>query len=144
MKTTKAIQVKESFENYMTAKGLNRFIHLQFAKAYSDCLPEHVEVEGLECNLDFFNKDFVDNRALLCMASLIGDYNGFNAKAVEQIVAYFGDDAEYSFGREGSPVIYVKPGKRVWINRRQETKLESLADEVSFEAKLGLFRLWFD
>ena len=115
-------------------------------KAYADC--NGLEDAGVERNLDFTNFLLpLKANALkaLCKECCPNGYNSFDSTAVEKITKVFGKDANYFFGRESSPCIYVKPNetsRRTWIE--DLSNLTEIADEVSFEHTLGMFRIWFD
>lgn len=113
-------------------------------RIYADC----IDAEGAHCgsirrNLNAFIRESVslgDLEAIMS-AAIPDGYNGFNANQLRDYAKYFGDGARYFIAREGSVAIYVKPFDRVWING---DALSGLADEVSFEFDVGMFRLWWD
>jgi hypothetical protein len=72
-----------------------------------------------------------------------GGYNTMNKESLVKIAECF-DDAEFYLGREGSPVLYIKPKTRLWFGDRRHTEIGTLADEVSYEPSVGMFRVWFD
>jgi hypothetical protein len=76
-------------------------------------------------------------------AACPGGYNRMNKDALVKIAECF-EDAEFYLGREGSPVLYIKPKSRLWFGDPRHTEIGTLADEVSFEASIGMFRVWFD
>lgn len=70
----------------------------------------------------------------------IKSYNEFDVEAIESVVDYFGNHAEYFLGRESSVCVHVKPQKRIWLDRQ---KLCAKQDEFSVESD-GRFRIWWD
>lgn len=80
--------------------------------------------------------------AIEIAAKCIVSYNEFNADQVKEVVKMFGYDSAYFFAREGSPAIYIRPSKNMWLQFDKE--LPFLVDEVSFDAKMQMFRLWWD
>lgn len=110
--------------------------------AYSDL---HDEEDETPRNLNYFERESVDGEALgKIMQVAVPSYNGFDGvQSIARVVDAFGANAQYFIGREGSPVIYVKPAGRIWLNGRGPN-FGTLADEVSFDSSLGMFRLWWD
>lgn len=145
MSKPKLKQVKKlQLDEYAQSLGLSKWnsLVLHVAEAYADCLPENVETEGLSRNLNYFATAPVSASALHPYLLLIGEYNGFRpARVFEDIRTVFGEDAVVFIAREGSPCLYVRPKSRVWFSRGIP-KLS--CDEFSFEADLGIFRLWWD
>lgn len=152
MKQTKAklksVPSKMSFKEYLKLSGVNQFntVLPKVLNAYADCLPEHVDQDGLERDLDFLSRDPVslELATKIMLAACPDGYNGFNASAMLKIGAIFGDDCLVFLARESSVCIYIKPIKgNVWLDRGGKS-MSQLADEVCFDANLGMFRLWWD
>lgn len=89
-------------------------------------------------------------------AAIPDGYNGFDAKKIEAILMVLIDNAKdraetqrylkhyhFRFGREGSPVLYIKCDHRIWADQLNQLIKASLADEASIEAN-GELRLWWD
>jgi len=137
-----------TISSYLEEKMQSKFFSRKFYKiavAYADCLSSSITVlEHEERNLDFFCKDSLTAQELKTVTPLIieGGYNNFNSeKSINNIIEFFGENAQYFFAREGSPCFYIKPSsKNIWINR--DNKIN--CDEFSFDGELGLFRVWFD
>lgn len=140
----KTVPQKTRFDDYISKfkyKGDARHI----IAAYSDCLEDHIDVEGIERNLKYMSLESLsikDATEILSLAIPNG-YNDFEVKTcLPSIATIFGDDARIFIARESSVCLYIKPASRIWMSR--DEKLNSLADEVSFESDLGLFRVWWD
>lgn len=111
--------------------------------AYSDCLPETVDTTNISRSLELFAIESMSiPMAKLTMLAAVPDgYNAFNAeRAFAEIENTFGVDALVFIARESSVCLYVKPVSRVWLSR--DYKLT--CDEFSFDAELGMFRIWWD
>lgn len=118
----------------------------EVALAYSDCLPEYVDTENVQRNLNFFcSKPFKVTSAQKVMKLAVPDgYNDFEADgSFNKIIKVFGDDVLVFIARESSVCLYIKPQSRVWLGRG-EGNLSAIADEVSFDSEIGMFRLWWD
>lgn len=120
-------------------------------EAYADCHDGLVETR----ELNFFSKRPLNGKRLIeILAKVIPHgYNAFDADSVKAVVEAFGEHSTYFVAREGSPCIYVRPqddpkqpGAHVWIGEHGKAACvtDDLADEVSFEPALGMFRLWWD
>lgn len=83
-------------------------------------------------------------------------YNGFNLSKVEAVVRVLLGDVtnqeearkilrryEFSFGRESSPVLYIRCEHRWWMETLKELETAAGADEFSIEAG-GTLRIWWD
>lgn len=107
--------------------------------AYSDCFDD---LKGMPRDLSYFCRiglcyEDAKKIATYCMPS---GYNDYSYEAFERVAGHF-QAGTYYFGREGSPVIYVKPSKSyVWFDE----EFCNLADEVCYCPDLGLFRFWWD
>ena len=119
---------------------MSKKIKNEVMRAYGDC---HDAGNPEKRNLDFKATASVNGAEFVSIMSAAcpHGYNEFNADAATKVVALFGDDAEYTIGREGSPVVYIKTAKRVWLDR--DVLVNRLADEASYEGN-GVFRLWWD
>lgn len=118
--------------------GLSPYKFERILAAYSDL---HKDLLSDHRNLNFIELDSLDAKNFLLIGKIIPSYNEFNGNTTPQkLIDLFGE-AEYLVAREGSPCFYIKP-KHLWLGRGQD--FESVADEVSFEGTLGMFRVWFD
>jgi hypothetical protein len=110
--------------------------------AYSDCN----ELSKEERNLDYrAEKTYSLPQLVKLFRQAIPDgYNEFHPDYLQQLAETFGDDARYRPGREGSPVIYVKPKGRLWIHSLENLRQELCIDEVSLEVDGKTVRLWWD
>lgn len=139
---------KIKYDEYLKKHRLNRFDRgvERVLSAYSDCIDEIVSgFDKIERNLNFFEVEpFEFKRALDVMAAAVPNgYNDFEVDLVfKKIADVFGTDCQIFVARESSVCLYVKPTGRVWLNR--DEKLQTLADEVSFDSTIGAFRLWWD
>lgn len=146
MKVVKTINPYEIALNHGLRKFSSAFdVCVRAICAYSDCQPEDM---GLERDLNYFDKCPVNaDEIILIMAASIPDgYNGFDPnKSTKAIVDVFGGDSKYFVAREGSPCIYVKPTKgNIWLSETRSKMQDIGADEILFDADLGMFRIWWD
>ena len=84
-------------------------------------------------------------------------YNSFNVERVASILEILftcGEDLNlpesefqspytFRFGREGSPVLYIRSTRRFWLDEVNKIQQTGRVDECSFEAS-GELRLWWD
>lgn len=138
----------KSLYNHIQSLGLkDSYLGCYIAAAYADCLPDYFEYDLEGCygagrHLKFLLPEPIVAKDLAPYLMLIGDYNGFRpSKAAKELVESFGDDALVFVAREGSACMYIRPQGDVWFSRNE---LKLSADEVSFDAKLGMFRVWWD
>lgn len=138
---------KQTFGEYFASLGVNKYSDagraaLEVMRIYSDCLPDSVERdETIQRNLSTQLVYPVKAKDLEPLFKIIGGYNGFEPeKAAKEIREFFDDEALVLIGREGSPVVYVKPNTDVWLNRDEHP----YCDEFSFDSLRGMFRLWWD
>lgn len=107
--------------------------------AYADC--NGTEAER---NLNFLATEPVSAAELqiLMRAAVPEGYNGFDPLiSVDNLVACFGDKAQYFVAREGSVCIYIKPTfGNLWLRDLNDIH----ADEILFCPKKQMFRVWWD
>ena len=110
-----------------------------------------------DCSIDFKIRE-VNGKNIVELVKVVKDYNKFNGKAVaeaiEKIIKVWDPHKElfFSFGREGSCVLYID--LPYWENdkkeKEQKTKLtldllkETKTDELWIEKGSGLVRAWWD
>lgn len=108
--------------------------------AYSD---SHDELKHDDRNLNFFTVNCVGgDMAILIADRCIEGYNNFDKEAMEAVVNVFGKESSYFFAREGSVCVYVKVNHNIWLEKDYRNQMK--ADEVSFDGRLGMFRIWWD
>lgn len=149
----KLVKKKIDVAEWLVSKGFNRFDReaLALARAYADCIAESENVtEGRfpeDCTY-FPREPMVTTEYLVKLVELVipDGYNGFNVAALKAVIGAFPPGSQFRFGREGSPVLYVKPeGKgNLWFFRERTGIHAGMADEVCFDATLGMFRFWWD
>ena len=124
---------------------------------YIKKMKEFVKLGFNDCSVDFKTRE-VGGKDIGEIIKLVEDYNEFNgkkvAKAIEKIIKVWDPHKElfFSFGREGSCVLYID--LPYWENdkkeKEQKTKLtldllkETKTDELWIEKGSGLVRAWWD
>lgn len=106
---------------------------------YNDCN----DLGNAERSLDALSEELTASELIEVVELAIPEgYNAFDLQAVKDVVDLVGKHHTYYLGREGSPVIYIRPKVRFWVGT-DIVKACCLADEASFEEN-GTLRLWWD
>lgn len=128
---------------------------------FFDCHSDSKTAYDRRC-LDALVHDISASDLLDAILEAIPDgYNGFNIQKIERILeVLLGElpddptsadiqihkilrDYKLSFGRESSPVLYIRFKERIWIEKLKELEQASGADEFSIEDN-GVIRIWWD
>jgi hypothetical protein len=119
--------------------GLSGAVAEKVIAAYSD-VSEDVDASR---NLDYFETTPVTGQQLIeIMSKVVPSYNDFDgSKSIKQVVNAFGSDADYHIARESSVCIYVDLKKE---NHWLKEVLKIKADELSYDGKRKMFRVWWD
>lgn len=110
------------------------------------CLHASVEIEASALVhavklyvVDGYNGFDLD-RVVAILFELFSDRNGvIEVKNLNQTMRYF----TLRFGREGSPVLYVRSRHRFWLEDLAKIEAAAKADEISIESD-GSLRIWWD
>jgi hypothetical protein len=116
-------------------------------------LPKDESVRALNAKVRLEASDLVE------AAELCGSYNKFSPKIIWKILYELLSDRQgeidptrlrsdlkdftFEFGREGSPVLYIRSRHRFWMEDLKALEKVSRADEFSMEAD-GSLRIWWD
>jgi hypothetical protein len=115
-------------------------IKAEVIAAYSDC-----NESPSERNLRYFSRESVSYKEAhdILLAAIPDGYNGFDPnESMIKLIEIFGEGCKIHIARESSVCLYLKPDQRVWLSR--DAEIGKLADEVSFDHDLGMFRVWWD
>jgi hypothetical protein len=125
----------------MDRKDKFDWVYDEVMTAFADC-HDREEFAASTRDLNFRASYSLNPRdtSRIMVEAIPDGYNDYNQEVLLQVLNIIGKNARYYIAREGSPCLYIKPGRNVWGS--DFSKLERLADEVSI-GNNGL-RLWWD